>query len=442
MATSIDTAPGNFRDVFAVREFRALWLAEFLSLIGDQLTRIALSVVVFSRTDSAALTGLTYALTYIPTVIGALTLSKVADRRPRRSVIVTVDSVRALVVAALVLPSIPLPWLCVLVAIMSFLGGPHKAVHLALLRDVLSGEQYAVGTAVRHVTVQMASLTGLAVGGLLLAVVSPGECFTIDAASFAASALLVRGLVRLRPAAAATGDSRSIITGLKVVWSEPRRQALFLTTTLGLFLMAPASLAAPFVAQVGHGPAMVALVLASGGVGSIIGVPLFTRLVPAARRSVAFPISCLAAGVPLILVPAHGGIYVALGLFAVSEAIWSIQVVMAVSFLAELLPDSHRAQGMGLAGSMNATAQGLGAGLAGLVAQATGPPVGIGLAGAASVLAALVPSWLWMRSMRGRTDPTARDVPEGEPQTSSAAPTVVTAAEGVRQTLATQWSVD
>ncbi len=400
MATSIDTAPGNFRDVFAVREFRALWLAEFLSLIGDQLTRIALSVVVFSRTDSAALTGLTYALTYIPTVIGALTLSKVADRRPRRSVIVTVDSVRALVVAALVLPSIPLPWLCVLVAIMSFLGGPHKAVHLALLRDVLSGEQYAVGTAVRHVTVQMASLTGLAVGGLLLAVVSPGECFTIDAATFAASALLVRGLVRLRPAAAATGDSRSIITGLKVVWSEPRRQALFLTTTLGLFLMAPASLAAPFVAQVGHGPAMVALVLASGG------------------------------------------IYVALGLFAVSEAIWSIQVVMAVSFLAELLPDSHRAQGMGLAGSMNATAQGLGAGLAGLVAQATGPPVGIGLAGAASVLAALVPSWLWMRSMRGRTDPTARDVPEGEPQTSSAAPTVVTAAEGVRQTLATQWSVD
>jgi predicted MFS family arabinose efflux permease len=429
MATSIDTAPGTFRGVFAVREFRALWLAEFLSLMGDQLTRIALSVLVFSRTGSAVLTGLTYALTYIPTVVGSFTLSNWADRRPRRSVIITIDSVRALVVIALALPGIPLPWLYVIVAIMSFLGGPRKAAHLALLRDVLSAGQYAIGTAVRHVTIQMASLVGLAVGGVLVAVVSPGACFTIDAASFAASALLVRGLVRLRPAAAATtGDSLSVLTGLRVVLGEPRRQAVFLTTTLGLFLMAPASLAAPFVAQLGHGPAMVALVLASGGAGSIIGVPLFTRLVPAGRWSIAFPICGLTAGVPLILIPAHGGIYIALGLFAVSEAIWSIQVVMAVSFLAELLPDRYRAQGMGLAGSMNATTQGLGAGLAGLVAQATGPTVGIALAGAASVLVALVPSWLWIMSLRRPTDPTAHDVTEGGPQTSSAAPTAVTAA--------------
>ena len=399
VGTSIDAEPVTFRAVLAAREFRALWLAEFLSVIGDQVTRVALSVVVFRGTESAALTGLTYALTFIPTVVGALTLSAVADRRPRRTVIVTLDTVRALVVAALIMPGIPLPWLCVLVATMSFLAGPHKAAHLALLRDVLNAEQYAVGTAVRQVTNQTAGMLGLVLGGVLLAAVSPRACFTIDAVSFATSALLVKGFVRPRRAPALAGGER-LRGGLRVVWSEPRRRAIFLTTSMGLFLTAPASLAAPLTAQLGHGPTMVGLVMASGGVGAAIGLPLFTRFVPAVRRSIALPVSCLAAGFPLILILAHGGIYVALGLFALTNAIWSIQVVIAVVFLAELLPDTHRAQGMGVAGSMNATAQGLGAGLAGLLAQATSPVAAIGLAGVAAVVAALLPSWLWTRSMR------------------------------------------
>lgn len=53
--------PASFVAVFAVPEFRAMWSAEVLSLVGDQLARVAISVLVFQRTDSA---GLTYALTY------------------------------------------------------------------------------------------------------------------------------------------------------------------------------------------------------------------------------------------------------------------------------------------------------------------------------------------------------------------------------------------
>ena len=49
----------RWRDVFGHAEFRALFLAGVLSVAGDQLARVALSVLVFDRTDSAGLTALT-----------------------------------------------------------------------------------------------------------------------------------------------------------------------------------------------------------------------------------------------------------------------------------------------------------------------------------------------------------------------------------------------
>src|SRR5829696_10543253 len=88
-------APATFREVFAVSEFRALWSAELLSVVGDQLARVALSVLVFQRTNSAGLTALTYALTYLPDLVGGPLLSGRADRFPRRTIMVTTDLLRA-----------------------------------------------------------------------------------------------------------------------------------------------------------------------------------------------------------------------------------------------------------------------------------------------------------------------------------------------------------
>ncbi len=413
MAAPDATSRTTYRDVFGLGEFRALWLAELLSVAGDQLARVALTVLVFNRTHSAALTGLTYALTFVPTVVGALTLSSVADRRPRRSVLISIDALCALVVAGMAIPGTPLVVLCVLVAVMAFLGGPYKAAQLALLRDVLAAERYPVGTAIRQITTQAAQLGGFAVGGILCAVTGPQACLGIDAATFAVSALLLGRFVAPRPAPKSTHDSRSSVTGVGLVWPDPRRRAIFLTTVLGLFYIAPDGVAAPYVAEHGHGAVMLGLVLASGGVGAVIGVPLFSRFVPAERRWVALPVACLVTGLPLVLVLAPGGIYVAIALFAVTGAIWAVQVVMAVSFLAELLPNNDRARGMGVAGAMNTTAQGLGTALAGLVGQATSPTLAIALAGAASVVAAAWPSALWLRSARARswaTEPAESDL--------------------------------
>src|SRR5439155_6873741 len=83
---------------FSYGEFRALWLARGLSLLGDQLARVAIAVLVYDRTNSPALTAITYALTFLPYLAGPL-LAGIGDRRSRRGVIVTLDMARALIVA-------------------------------------------------------------------------------------------------------------------------------------------------------------------------------------------------------------------------------------------------------------------------------------------------------------------------------------------------------
>jgi len=105
----------TYRDVFAVREFRALWFSEVLSVAGDRLALVAITLRVFYYTRSPLLTAVAYAAGYVPWVIGGLFLADVADRRPRRSVMVVCDVVRTVLVAGMALPHVPI-W--VLVALL------------------------------------------------------------------------------------------------------------------------------------------------------------------------------------------------------------------------------------------------------------------------------------------------------------------------------------
>src|SRR5262245_37264624 len=139
----------GFRDVMRVREFRALWLAELISVCGDQLARVALAVLVYQRTSSATLTALTYALTFAPALLGGTVLAGLADQFPRRAVLITSDLVRAVLAGALALPGVPLGVVWAAVFGLALAGAPFKAAQLALLPTVLDEQRYPVGLAVR-----------------------------------------------------------------------------------------------------------------------------------------------------------------------------------------------------------------------------------------------------------------------------------------------------
>src|SRR5260370_26398313 len=102
-APASDTAPprATFGAVFAVGEFRALWLAQVLSVAGDQLARVALTLLVFDRTHSALLAAVTFAASVVPTFVGGFTLSGLADRLPRRAGMIACDLMRVVLVVVM-----------------------------------------------------------------------------------------------------------------------------------------------------------------------------------------------------------------------------------------------------------------------------------------------------------------------------------------------------
>ena len=124
-------AKTTFRDVFAVAEFRALWGAQLLSVIGDQLARVALTVLVYDRTRSALLAAITFVASIVPTFVGGVTLAWLADRYPRRAVMIACDLARCALVLVMAIPGVPLAGLVALLFLVTLVGAPFTSARAA-----------------------------------------------------------------------------------------------------------------------------------------------------------------------------------------------------------------------------------------------------------------------------------------------------------------------
>lgn len=392
----------TFKAVFAIAEFRALWAAEALSQAGDQLARVALSVLVYERTSSVGLTGLTYGLTYLPTVIGGALLAGLADRYPRRTVMVVCDILRAVLAVLMALPGMPFVPLCALLVMLTVAGGPFRAAQLAMLPDVLPGERYLAGLAVRNITIQSAQLAGFGGGGFVIALTGPQWGLVADAGTFAVSALLVRAGVRPRPAAAAGEPSRgrkwSPREGLRAMWQVPGIPALFGLKMLAAFMVVPEGLAAPYAAELGLGAVAVGLILASDPVGSVVGAWAYTRWVPARRKRALPGVMAVCAALPLAFLALGPPLPVAVGLIALSGMFSTPYQMQATALITRAVPDRVRASVTGLTSTSLVTVQGLGIVAAGGIAQVTGVLPTLGLAAAAGTVLAVAGAIAWARA--------------------------------------------
>jgi MFS family permease len=390
----------GFGAVLAVAEFRAMWIAELLSVCGDQLARVALAVLVYQRTSSAALTGLTYALTYVPSLLGGVLLAGAGDRWPRRDVMVAADLARTALVAVIAIPGVPLWVLCVLVAVMTALGGPFKAAQQALLPTVLAGEQYLVGMALRNVTIQGAQLAGFAGGGALIAALTPSAALALDAATFLLSALFLVTGVRRRAAIAQAVRPAWLSTtgaGIRLIWRDPALRTLVALNWLAGFYIVPEALAAPYAAGIGAGATLVGLLMAADPAGSVLGGFVFGKAVPEHVQVRVLGLLGIAAGLPLVLFVFRPGLVVSVVLLATSGLLATgYNIQGTVSFMRRV-PDEHRAQCAGGNSAGLITVQGVGAAAAGALAEVVSPAHTIAVAGAAGAAVAVPIARAWRR---------------------------------------------
>jgi MFS family permease len=406
--------PATFREVFAVREFRPLFGTFLLSTAGDELARVALTVLVYQRTSSPLLSAMTFAIGHLPWLLGGPLLSALADRLPRHRVLIAADVTRAALLGLMAIPGTPLPILLGLLFLVSLCAPPFESARSALMADVLEGDRYAVATSLTNITLQLAQVVGFLAAGALVAVLSPSAALLIDGATFAVSALWLAAGLKRRPAPVAEGGEgkRSLWQdtgdGLRLIGRSPRLLAIMGVLWIGtLFAYASEGVAAPLVEVHGHRTTAIGVLLAANPLGVTIGGLVVARLVaPDRRERLVTPLvvlslaPILAAGLVAVLAePSELAFALVVGLLFVSGLGASWLIPLNVSFV-QAVPGAYRGRAFGVAVSGLYGVQAIGALLAGLGAEGLSASGVLALSGGVGLLA-VAPALVAYRRTQG-----------------------------------------
>jgi hypothetical protein len=276
-------------------------------------------------------------------------------------------------------------WACL--AVLTMASGPFKAAQLALIPQILTGDRYVSGMALRQVTGQTAQLLGFAAGGGVLAILEPHIGLLINAATFVASAVWVAIGVRGRPAAqraTATTTPRPAPSG-----RAPRRAGrrglvpvplVVLVCVIGLYVV-PEGLAAPYAHGLRIASIGVAVLMAADPAGSVVGAWLLARLRLPTSTGVAATLATVA-GLPLIVTAVHPGLVITAALWALSGAFSTAYLIQTQTLIATSLPNHRRGQVLGRMSTCMYASQGvaiLGGGF--LTQEVVGPATAIAVAG-------------------------------------------------------------
>jgi MFS family permease len=377
-----------------VAEFRALWIAQVLSVGGDQLARVALTLLVFRETHSALLAAVTFAASSVPKFVGGLTLSGLADRLPRRQVMITCDLIRAGLVVIMAMPGLPLAARVAPLFVVTLISAPFASARAALVPDILSGDRYVLGSAITTTTLQFSQVVGYAAGGAIAGFFGIRVSLLVDAATFLASALIARLCVRARPASRppdhAGGSAWSgMLAGLRLVFGDPRLRRPMLLGWLAASYNVSDGVAAPLGHALGGGDIAVSLILVASALGASAGAILFGRLVaPGQRLRWMSPLA--AAGCAVQVLFAFGPALPAALVILTAGGLFDCYQLAASAAFVRSTPPGQRSQAFGVAQGGLSLGQGAAMIAAGAAAQHFSPAGVIAVAGLLGVLATIL----------------------------------------------------
>lgn len=309
--TTYDLARPTYRAVLRNGEFRGLVVAQVTSELGDHVARVALASLVLARTDSAFLAVLAFVVSFVPAVFGSALLGSIADRVPRKVVLLTCDLARALVVgliALLAVDSTPVFVLLGLLLVAETFTAPFEAAHRSVVPDVLRDpRECLVGIGLLRVLHQVDQVVGIAAAGVVIVLVGERAGLLFDVATFLVSFVVLAVSLRWRPAVRQTpSEARPGIVadfreGWRLVFGLPALRALVvLAWASAVVVIAPEAVALAYARHDGAGPAAGAALMASLPAGAALGAFLVARLDPVRQVGAILPLA-VACCVPLLL---------------------------------------------------------------------------------------------------------------------------------------------
>ncbi|HYB88924.1 MAG TPA: MFS transporter [Streptosporangiaceae bacterium] len=383
----------RYRDVLGAAEFRAIFAANVVSILGNVVAAVALTVLVYQQTRSPALAASVMALSFVPYLIGGALLGAAADRLPARRVLVGCDLASAALIGCMVVPGMPLPALLALLFATGLIAPVYQGVRSAVLPEVLPpGPRYVLGRALMRMVAMSAQIAGFGVGGLLLAVVSPQGALVADALSFVASGLVLRFGIAARPGRAAGRGSmaRDSLTGLRAVLAHgPTRRILLFSWLVAACVVAPEALVTPYAAHIGQPARAAGFLLMGMPLGAVAADIVAARLLTSRlQRRIIVPAALLCFA-PLAAFAASPGLALAIGLLVVA-GLGNAWFAGIDGLLIDTAPSAMRNRALALAGAGIMFTQGAGFALWGIAGQYLPLTVVIPLAAAAGAVAVVI----------------------------------------------------
>jgi len=348
------SAPGKLRALLrwrpaagsplADRNFRLLTVGQATSTIGDFCYAVALPWFVLSSHGGTVLLGTVLACYGVPRTalipVGGVLADKIGPRR----LMLAADAARCLLLVALTVLAArhlaTLAWLAPVAALLGAGEGLFMPASFAIMPSLLPAESLQAGNAINSAAVQVGTVVGPALGGILVATAGPVPAFAIDAATFAVSAL---ALYRLRPrpagaaeasppealptAAAGPGAQAATVGGGTAgggagagneaappsVWrlllgSVFFRRVLLISVLANLTFAGTFEVALPALAHAHYGAGGFGTLMACLGIGSVAGTLVAARRLTTARPMVVASAAFIGAGVFVALMPYLGGL--------------------------------------------------------------------------------------------------------------------------------------
>ena len=332
----------------ADRNLRLLWGSQLTSELGDWAARIALAVLVYSRTHSALATGLVTTASVLPYAVLGTVLAALADRHPRRRVMVTADVVRAVLYGLIALPGVPTAVLLGAALVAGMATPPFEAARSAVRVELVADDR-ALGSvsALYAMTSQFGVALGFLCGGGLTALLGANTTLGLNAASFLLSAALISRVTGARDRSAPSATAREHLSaGARALWGDPLlRRCLLLGVVAALAGTVPESLGAVYARGLaGHA----GVLLAAGPIAMIVVSP-WLPTVGDQGRLVRVASAVLLVGAVVALVGFTFGSFFPLALVGWAGAgIGFAVVIPAGPVVARRLPEEGRAAAFGL----------------------------------------------------------------------------------------------
>lgn len=297
--------------------FLALAVAEALSISGTRLSAVAVPWLVLTTTGSPVLTGVAAMMEMLPYVVAKALGGPLIDRVGPKRVAVICDAASVVVVGLVPLLHacglLSVPVLLPIVFALGVVRGPSDAAKQAMVPEVaaLAAVPLERVTGVVGAIERLASTLGAAGAGVLIAVIGPGEALAVNAATFAAAALIVRAGIPAAAAAVASAPAGGMAAygrDLAEGWSFLRRDAVL----MGIVIMVAitnlldqafhAVLLPVWIQDGGYGPELLGTTLAVFSGASIAGAAIAAAIGERLPRLLVYTIAFLLTGCPRFIV--------------------------------------------------------------------------------------------------------------------------------------------